>query len=37
MRRTPEAHMGALVQLDASLFPWLGDRGPQLTLARRHR
>jgi transposase len=32
MRRTPEAQMGALVQLDASLFPWLGDRGPQLTL-----
>ena len=32
MRRTPEAQMGALVPLDASLFPWLGDRGPQLTL-----
>lgn len=32
MRRTPEAQMGALVQLDASLFAWLGDRGPQLTL-----
>jgi transposase len=32
MRRTPEAQMGALVQLDASLFSWLGDRGPQLTL-----
>src|SRR5687767_1452418 len=32
MRRMPEAQMGALVQLDASLFPWLGDRGPQLTL-----
>jgi transposase len=32
MRRTPEAQMGALVQLDASLFPWLGDRGPQMTL-----
>jgi transposase len=32
MRRTPAAQMGALVQLDASLFPWLGDRGPQLTL-----
>ena len=32
MRRTPEAQMGALVQLDASLFPWLGERGPQMTL-----
>jgi hypothetical protein len=32
MRRTPETQMGALVQLDASLFPWLGDRGPQMTL-----
>jgi hypothetical protein len=32
MRRTPEAQMGALVQLDASLFAWLGDRGPHLTL-----
>src|SRR5687768_11137092 len=32
MRRMPEVQMGALVQLDASLFPWLGDRGPQLTL-----
>ena len=32
MRRTPAAQMGALVQLDASLFAWLGDRGPQLTL-----
>ena len=31
-RRTPEAQMGALVQLDASPFAWLGDRGPQLTL-----
>jgi hypothetical protein len=31
-RRTPEAQRGALVQLDASLFAWLGDRGPQLTL-----
>jgi transposase len=32
MRRTPEAQMGALVQLDASPFAWLEDRGPQLTL-----
>jgi len=32
MRRTPEAQMGALVQLDASPFAWLGDRGPRLTL-----
>jgi hypothetical protein len=32
MRRTPETQMGALVQLDASLFAWFGDRGPQLTL-----
>ncbi|MGH9671347.1 MAG: ISNCY family transposase [Terriglobales bacterium] len=32
MRRTPEAQMGALVQLDASPFAWLEDRGPQLAL-----
>ena len=32
MRRTPEAQMGALVQLDASLFAWLEDRGPVLAL-----
>ena len=32
MRRTPEAQMGALVQLDASPFAWLEDRGPTLTL-----
>jgi hypothetical protein len=32
MRRTPEAQMGALVQLDASPFAWLGDRGPALSL-----
>src|SRR6266852_3081346 len=31
-RRTPEAQMGALVQLDASLFAWLEDRGPVLAL-----
>jgi len=31
-RRTPEAQMGALVQLDASPFAWLEDRGPTLTL-----
>jgi hypothetical protein len=32
MRRIPEAQMGALVQLDASPFAWLEDRGPALTL-----
>src|SRR6266481_5417223 len=32
MRRLPEAQMGALVQLDASPFAWLEDRGPTLTL-----
>jgi transposase len=32
MRRPPEAQMGALVQLDASPFAWLEDRGPSLTL-----
>src|SRR3970040_1553054 len=32
MRRTPEAQMGPLVQLDASPFAWLEDRGPALTL-----
>ena len=31
-RRTPEAQMGALVQLDASFFAWLEDRGPVLAL-----
>ena len=31
-RRVPEARMGALVQVDASLFAWLEDRGPRLTL-----
>lgn len=31
-RRTPEAQMGALVQVDASLFAWLEDRGPVLAL-----
>lgn len=31
-RRTPEAQMGALVQLDASPFAWLEDRGPALAL-----
>jgi transposase len=32
IRRTPEAQMGALVQLDASPFGWLEDRGPALAL-----
>ena len=32
IRRTPEARMGALVQLDASPFAWLQDRGPELVL-----
>lgn len=31
-RRTPEARMGALVQLDASPFDWLEGRGPTMTL-----
>ena len=31
-RRTPEARMGALVQLDASPFDWLEGRGPRLSL-----
>lgn len=31
-RRTPEARMGSLVQLDGSPFDWLEDRGPRLTL-----
>jgi transposase len=31
-RRTPEARMGALVQLDASWFDWLEGRGPAMTL-----
>src|SRR5215469_15349959 len=31
-RRTPAAQRGALVQLDACVFPWLGDGGPLLAL-----
>jgi hypothetical protein len=31
-RRTPEARMGALVQLDGSPHAWLEDRGPAMTL-----
>ena len=31
-RRTPEAHRGALVQLDGSPFDWLEGRGPTMTL-----
>ncbi len=31
-RRTPEARMGALVQLDASPFAWLEGRGAAMTL-----
>ena len=31
-RRTPEAQMGALVQLDGSPFAWLEGRGPEMTL-----
>jgi Homeodomain-like domain len=31
-RRTPEARMGSLVQLDGSPFDWLEARGPRLTL-----
>jgi len=31
-RRTPEAQMGALVQLDGSPFDWLEGRGPGMTL-----
>jgi transposase len=31
-RRTPAAQRGALVQLDASQFAWLEDRGPHLAL-----
>jgi transposase len=31
-RRVPAAAGGALVQIDGSPFPWLEDRGPQLTL-----
>ena len=31
-RRTPEARMGQLVQVDASPFAWLGARGPAMTL-----
>jgi len=31
-RRTPEARMGSLAQLDGSPFDWLEGRGPRLTL-----
>jgi transposase len=31
-RRTPEARMGSLVQLDGSPFDWLEGRGPRMTL-----
>jgi transposase len=31
-RRTPEAQMGALVQLDGSPCDWLEGRGPEMTL-----
>jgi hypothetical protein len=31
-RRAPEAAMGALIQVDASPFAWLEERGPKLTL-----
>ena len=31
-RRTPEAAMGALIQVDGSIFDWLEARGPRLTL-----
>ena len=31
-RRTPEARMGQLVQVDASPFAWLEARGPAMTL-----
>jgi transposase len=31
-RRTPEARMGSLVQLDGSPFDWLEARGPRMTL-----
>ena len=31
-RRTPEARMGQMVQIDASPFAWLEARGPALTL-----
>jgi transposase len=31
-RRQPEAAMGTLIQVDASPFAWLEDRGPALTL-----
>lgn len=32
IRRTPEAQMGAFVQLDGSPFDWLEGRGPAMTL-----
>src|SRR5438034_831857 len=31
-RRVPSAARGALIQIDGSPFPWLGDRGPELML-----
>lgn len=31
-RRTPEARMGQMVQVDASPFAWLEGRGPEMTL-----
>jgi transposase len=31
-RRVPEAAMGAMIQVDASPFAWLGAHGPALTL-----
>ena len=31
-RRTPEARLGQLVQVDASPFAWLGARGPTMSL-----
>src|SRR2546427_1186155 len=31
-RRVPSAARGALVQIDGSPFPWLGDPGPELML-----
>jgi hypothetical protein len=36
-RRTPEARMGQLVQVDASPFAWLEGPRPRDDLARRHR
>ena len=31
-RRVPAAAMGSMIQVDASLFAWLQDRGPMLSL-----